>query len=295
MTEFQGYLKKKRYFEGWYFKHVQNGRMLAFIPGIQLDASGRGSAFLQVLTDRGAHQCEYPLSDFHVRRSGLGIKVGESVFTARGAKLSLQTDGLSCTGTLRYGPMTPLHGDIMGPLRFVPFLQCNHGIRSLWHTVDGHVRVNGEDYVFDKGEGYIEKDWGRSFPRSYVWAQCGGLGRGRSVTVAAADVPLGPVHLPGCIAVVQDGGEQIRFATYRGGRIMRMDPHSVLLRQGKDYLSVCVEEGGAGHALRAPKGGEMSRTVRERPLCPARIRFYRDEKLIFDERGRMASFEYAAE
>ncbi len=159
MTEFQGYLKKKRYFEGWYFKHVQNGRMLAFIPGIQLDASGRGSAFLQVLTDRGAHQCEYPLSDFHVRRSGLGIKVGESVFTARGAKLSLQTDGLSCTGTLRYGPMTPLHGDIMGPLRFVPFLQCNHGIRSLWHTVDGHVRVNGEDYVFDKGEGYIEKDW----------------------------------------------------------------------------------------------------------------------------------------
>ena len=40
---FQGNLKKKNYFEGWYFKHVaQNGKhVFSFIPGISLTQNDR--------------------------------------------------------------------------------------------------------------------------------------------------------------------------------------------------------------------------------------------------------------
>jgi hypothetical protein len=41
--QFQGYGKKKRYFEGWYFKVVSKDEAAAFavIPGVAMDETGR--------------------------------------------------------------------------------------------------------------------------------------------------------------------------------------------------------------------------------------------------------------
>ncbi|MEZ4893124.1 MAG: tocopherol cyclase family protein [Saprospiraceae bacterium] len=37
-----------------------------------------------------------------------------------------------------------------------------------------HLRfltINGEELDFTGGKGYMEKDWGRSFPSAYFWMQ----------------------------------------------------------------------------------------------------------------------------
>lgn len=36
---------------------------------------------------------------------------------------------------------------------------------------DGSITINNKNIAFDNGVGYIEKDWGSSFPKSYIWCQ----------------------------------------------------------------------------------------------------------------------------
>lgn len=40
------------------------------------------------------------------------------------------------------------------------------------HSLQGELVWNDQPIDFDQGIGYIEKDWGSSFPATYVWAQC---------------------------------------------------------------------------------------------------------------------------
>jgi len=48
---FQGWRKKRRYFEGWYYKIVNKdeSKAFAFIPAIAIDDNGRKHSFIQVL------------------------------------------------------------------------------------------------------------------------------------------------------------------------------------------------------------------------------------------------------
>ena len=59
----------------------------------------------------------------------------------------------------------------MGWYSFVPFMECNHGIVSVNHDLYGEISVNGNVIDFNNGKGYIEKDWGVSFPEAWIWIQ----------------------------------------------------------------------------------------------------------------------------
>ena len=59
----------------------------------------------------------------------------------------------------------------MGPFSFVPFMECYHGIISMDHSIIGELSIKGKKVDFTSGRGYIEKDWGHSFPIGYVWMQ----------------------------------------------------------------------------------------------------------------------------
>ena len=39
------------------------------------------------------------------------------------------------------------------------------------HTVNGVLMINNEEIDINNGKGYIEKDWGTSFPKKYIWIQ----------------------------------------------------------------------------------------------------------------------------
>lgn len=288
MRNFHGDRGHGAFFEGWYLKHQKGGRMLALIPAYHRDAAGRPSASLQVVTGDRAWAADFPASRFRVAGDKFAVAVGESRFTAFGAELNVAAEGLRLTGVLRYGPFTPLEGDIMGPFRFVPGLQCRHGVLSLAHRLEGAVELNGEVWDFTGGTGYIEKDWGRSFPSSYLWTQCGWPGS--CVVAAVADVPLGPGRITGCICAVRHGGREYRLATYRGARVEARESGYLRVRQGGDILEAELL-GGTGLDLRAPQRGSMTaRTIRERPAARVRCDFRRDGKLLFSHVG-LGGFE----
>jgi len=225
---YQGSLRRPGRFEGWYFKTVSadGSESIALIPGVARPEDGPGHAFVQVIRSNGATSYfEYPLSEFWTSPRSFELEVGGSRFSETGISLDLAGEGGHFVGELALGewsrwPVGMFAPGAMGPYRFAPFMECYHGVLSMAHSVDGIVESSSGQMVFRNARGYAEKDWGRSFPSAWVWAQCNSFADpGVSVMVSVARVPWLRSAFTGLIAGVLVEGRLFRFATYTGTRL----------------------------------------------------------------------------
>lgn len=288
--------KRGPYFEGWYLKHqTEAGSALALIPALHIDRAGRRSASLQIITDDQTWFLEYPSTAFRASEQAFRVQLGQSLFCGQGLRLHVEGKGLSLHGILCYGAFTSLGSHIMGPFRFLPGMECSHGVISMGHSLEGILALNGKRVDFSGGRGYIETDRGRSFPSTYLWTQCAWQEpRHSSLMLSVAAIPLAAGHFTGCICAVLYDGREYRLATYRGARVEQWSGAGAVIRQGKYRLAVELLE-GRGCPLRAPVEGGMSRTIRESLCAAVRYRFWDGERLLFEHTDRRASFEYADE
>lgn len=278
----------KDYFCGWYFKCQSDRRTLAVIPSVHI-SGGKKSCSVQLISDDEAWNARFPFEDFSEAKDGFNICVNGNRFGESGMSLDLNAPGCRAKGCVRFGKLSPIRYDIMGPFRFLPFMECRHSVLSMEHTVTGNVRINGTDYRFDDGVGYIEGDRGRSFPKEYAWAQCN-FGDG-SVMLSVADIPVGLLRFTGVIAVVMWRGKEYRLATYLGGRAVKIKNGEIVIRQGGAVLTARLLE-RRERALLAPENGAMSRTIRESASCRASFRFRHGTHTLFSFDTSRASFEY---
>ena len=281
-----------RWFEGWYFKQQAGKNMLALIPAYHIDGAGNRTGSLQVITPDRSWYVPLPGSAVTFSRKPLVVRADGNVFSLRGIELNVRHEDVTVSGRLCFTGITEPRGDIMGPFRFVPFMECRHSVFSLGHNVSGSVTVNGTSYNFDGGTGYTEGDRGRSFPKRYVWAHCSWQDGGNcSLMLSAADVrPFGR-DFTGIIGFVRFRGWEYRLATYRGARILSMGNGTLLVRQGDRTLAARLLE-SSHRALRAPADGEMVRLVKESLCCRARFTMTEKNEVLFDFESDRASFEY---
>jgi len=267
--------------------------MLALIPGMSITEAGEKSAFIQVITDEGTANVPYPYSEFAASTNWLEVRIGNSYFSERGVKIDICGKDIELRGSARYGIPTYLKYDIMGPFGKLPFMECYHGVVSLFHIFKGEFILNGNNLSMEHGVGYIEKDWGKSFPKNYLWVQCNYFGGRRiSVMASVADIPILGKYFRGCICAVYIDGREYRMATYNGVRILRCDGSGLELKRGGLYLKVELKQ-SSPHPLFAPQMGEMHRVIHENAACRARFYFARDDEVLLDMESEKASFEYA--
>jgi len=98
---FQGSLRRRNYFEGWYFKHVSADRkqVWSFIPGISLTREN-SHAFIQALNGRtgDSYVFEYGLETFSASSRELALRLGTSAFTTGGIRLDAYQTISLCEG-----------------------------------------------------------------------------------------------------------------------------------------------------------------------------------------------------
>ena len=269
---------KQKGFEGWYFKHQKGDQLLAFIPGV-----AESGAFIQLLTQEGARQFE--ISNWAVRNDM--IRADRCRFSRLGCHIELP----GIRGEIAYGPLTPLSSDIMGLFRFLP-MECRHGVLSMAHTLEGGVTVDGHPYNFDGGLGYLEKDSGTSFPRSYLWMQCSDFPQPCSMMISIAHIPFCGASFRGCICAILYRGKEYRLATCRGVRIRSFTPEHICLSQGSLTLELEISPSHAGHPLRAPQRGKMSDTIRESCNAHLHARLTQRKRTILDLQSSHAVYEF---
>jgi tocopherol cyclase len=222
------------FFEGWYLKLVdaKGQYKLAVIPGISQDQDReQAHCFIQILDGhRGsATYHRFPLDAFVALRDTFDVRIGPNHFGSTGMTLDLDDLGSRIVGQVAFRgvhpwPVTPLNPGAMGPFAYLPWMECYHGVMSFDHALDGTLLVDGEPMVWDGGRGYIEKDWGRSFPKAWIWMQSNHFDSpGTSLMASVAIIPWLGSTFRGFMVGLWHHGRLLRWATYTGARIERLE------------------------------------------------------------------------
>jgi hypothetical protein len=272
---FQGNLSNKQYFEGWYFKHVSKNKehVYSFIPGISLNPENP-HAFIQVIdgVTGNTKYIEYPLSSFSFSKNYFKVQVGDSVFTTDSMLLNIDSPLIKVSGRLGYSgsvkyPASLLSPGIMGWYSFVPYMECKHGVVSVLHRIDGSLIINGEQLDFSGGKGYIEKDWGKSFPESWIWFQSNNfMNSDASIMMSIAKIPWLGSYFTGFLGFLYFKGTFYPFSTYHKSKITALklaDEKLTISFEGKKFKLTVIATLQNSGILLAPKSGKMSRRIKE--------------------------------
>lgn len=302
--EFQGWGMKSRYFEGWYFKIVDPSEKYAFavIPGVAMDGNGNKQAFIQVLDGKlqSAAYHKFGFDEFKALPGTFEITIRDNYFSEKEMRIDLP--GLK--GELLFSRNVPWPGKwyspgIMGPYTFAPFMECYHGVVSMDHVITGSLLVGGREVDFSGGRGYMEKDWGRSFPGAYIWMQSNHFSEpGISLKASVARIPWVTGSFTGFIAGLWLNGELFRFTTYNGTKLLRSKANGssvAITMENRRYRLELEADRDRATGLASPIRGFMDGRIEESMTSVVRVKLMdaRSGQLLLDDIGRNAGLEVA--
>lgn len=301
---YQGWGKTSRYFEGWYFKllNKDGSEAFAIIPGIAMDEHGNKQSFIQVLDGKrkSARYHKFSFEDFSADKNAFQISIGNNFFSPNSIKLDIE----ELQGELRFSnnipwPKSIWSPGIMGPFSFVPFMECYHGIVSMNHEIAGQLLVNGISIDFNGGKGYLEKDWGKSFPSSYIWLQTNHFSEENiSLKCSVAKIPWLGSSFIGFIAGFWWKDRLIRFTTYNQSTRKKTYAdikHVIIALENKQYLLEIYALRDAPTALASPILGLMDGRIEETMNAVVHVTLTEKKsgKVVFDDKGLHAGLEVA--
>ena len=296
---FQGNKKKRKYFEGWYFKMVaeDGSSILSVIPGISLSSDGKEKhAFIQIINGVTAQTSYYsfPIGEFSFSKKEFAIKIGDNYFSKDRIVLNLKDNDSAVSGevemfnSVKYTSDRLINPGIMGWYRFVPFMECYHGVVSLTHNLKGKLIVNDELFDFNNGKGYIEKDWGSSMPSAWIWMQSNHFNSvSSSFMLSIADIPWLGKSFTGFLDFFYFNNKIHHFTTYRSSKLeLEIDDSDILnikIKNKKNAFIINARSNNAG-MLKAPAGGSMDRRIPESIDAMLKI-------IMLDKKGNIVSVD----
>ncbi len=306
---FQGRKKKDHYFEGWYFKAVSSDGLytVAFIPGISINKKDPHS-FIQVFISEGkdndvklkTNYFRFPINEFKDEISPFSIWIGKNHFSMETVSVDLKNDDFRLSGSFEISNIQPIKKtffdpNIMGPFAYLSFMECYHGIISMNHLVNGSLKYLDKTIPFENAKGYIEKDWGRSFPKKYIWIQSNHFeNENTSFMFSYATIPFMIFSFKGLIVNLLYEGKEYRFATYNGARIKEKkilgNEVQIRLKKGRTLLEVYAKS-DKQIDLKSPKKGMMIEQIKEGLSGTVEIKLYHKSKLIYSDKGIHAGIE----
>lgn len=303
---YHGHRRRPPFFEGWYFKLVDASATAryAVIPGIFLsDDPAQHHAFVQVLdgTSGQASYHRYPAEDFQAATDRFELHLGPNRFSLSALHLDIDDEQRRVTADVRLGtltpwPVRPWSPGVMGPYAFIPRMECNHGVLSFDHRLDGHLTIDDAAIDLGGGRGYLEKDWGAAFPAGYVWMQSNHFATvGTSLVASIAIVPWRRSAFPGFLVGLRHDGTLHRFATYTGARTESLrladDRIDWTIADRHRRLTIRAHRAAAGLLL-GPTRERMESRVGETMLAEIEVRLEnRRTRTVLEGSGRHAGLE----
>jgi hypothetical protein len=306
---FQGTYQNSKYFEGWFFKLIdpQRKTILAIIPGIFYGTNiNISKAFVQIFwgNKNKMYFFEYPIKLFKASHNKFYFNIGDNFFSDREIYLKLDSKEISISGKLQFvnlkkWPNKLYSPGAMGPYSFAPFMQCNHDVISMNHSIKGKLKIDEKIYDFEHGRGYIEKDWGKSFPDAYVWVQCNHFSDSEvSLFASIAKIPWINGSFRGFIIGFLYKNKIYRFATYTGAKIEYLkieDSYAEFEVKDNQHILHVKANRTKGVILHAPYNEKFLQRASESLISKVEVKFWQinntEKKLIFHDSGNPAALD----
>lgn len=291
--------KYKNYFEGWYFKNTNKEKGISFIPRINIE-NNISKAFVQVITNNTSYFIDYDIKDFKFSYEPFEIKIGKNFFSKERIHIDIEDKDLKIFGDVKYSNIKNIrtnfmNPNIMGPFSFIPFMECNHAILCMQNNVNGVININDYEINFANDIGYIEKDWGTSFPKSYLWCQGNNFKKtNASFMISIADIPFKMFNFRGTICVLLIDNKEYKFTTYNNTKILKYEVSdnslNISLKKGEFHLNI-KSKLNKGQKLTAPVKGKMSKDIYESITSLVTITLMRKNTIIFSDTSSNCGLE----
>ena len=302
-STYHGTRQKPPFFEGWYFKMVSadEKHKIAIIPGVILGNDAH--AFVQVIdgSDGNTEYFTFPFEQFQADFPHFRVAIGGNQFDSSHLSVNIEQPEGQLAGEVTFGklnpwPVTFLSPGVMGWFAWVPKMECYHGVLSFDHSLQGKLTLNGKEMDFTGGRGYIEKDWGKSFPAAWVWFQTNHFKNATAcITGSVAIIPWLGNSFKGFIVGFWLDGKLHRFTTYRNSKIESLkitDDHVAWVLRNRTHRLRLNARRAQGGLLRGPTPQDMGGRVMETLSASIDLRLETLQgDLLFEGTGENAGLE----
>lgn len=306
---YHGKNKTKNFFEGWYFKISDESgeHVLAFIPGVSLGSSDEYShSFLQIVngTENKYDYLKYETNSFKCSEDKLDLEVHDNNFSLDGLSLNVVEENISISGSIEFNsvlkwPDTFLNPGSMGFYNYLTFMECYSQVCALDISLSGALNINGEDVSFENGKGYIEKNWGREFPYSWIWVQANNFEKkDASITCSIGRVPFLNTTFKGFLIGLSVGDQFYEFTTINRSKfkIVETDCGVNIDCENKNHiLEIRVLTNKSTFiTLNGPRDGDMIPLVDESlsGVVSVKLIAKKDNNVLFEGTSIAAGVEY---
>lgn len=227
---YHGIGKNSNFFEGWYFKIVDKDNLykFAFIPGIYFgQKKSENHSFIQII-DSSSNEYKYIRFNenaFKFNNKNFKIGIRSNIFSLDKINLDLKYKNKAIKGSLSFKNTIRWKGNLLNPgsmgfYNYLSFMECYSQVCILNGDIIGKLQINGDLVDFTGGKVYIEKNWGKSFPRSWVWIQSNSFKNPTvSVTCSLATIPFPIRNFRGFLIGVTIDNEFYKFTTINKSKL----------------------------------------------------------------------------
>ena len=145
--------------------------------------------------------------------------VGDSSFSLNEMNLNINQPNEKIFGTLSFHNITKWPDSIINPgsmgfYNYLGFMQCYSQVCAVDGHISGKLAINSETIDFTGGKLYIEKNWGKAFPYSYIWLQGNSFAESEaSVTCSIGHIPLSIKSFIGFLIGIKVKGDFYKFTS----------------------------------------------------------------------------------
>lgn len=265
-SSLRGNFERSKFFEGWFQKvfSTQHNASFLFIYGYATRNSNDKFGFLQVLIPNQTPEIVYfPKDEVSCDVDHHIFRMGNNMFTTESIRVSTSDLGIDLK-LLNTHPVRSFKNS-MGYTYYIPNLPCYHSVLNISQTVSGEIQHKGQCYVLDNEMGYLEKNWGASFPERYFWVHAVDPNDpGVSLLFSRAEIMwLGKTFIKHVGHLRFDGNQidlrELKNFTF-SNIINSPENQTIQIRSVSVQLDIAIKF-GTNVLFQGPKGGELSRVI----------------------------------
>jgi hypothetical protein len=280
----RGTFERNKFFEGWFQKVYSKAHKASFILiyGYATHNSDDEFGFLQVLIPNQVPELVYfPKNEVSCDIEKHIFRMGNNLLTTELIRIDI--NGLRIDLNLKSSQPFRTFKNSMGYTYFIPNLPCYHSVLNTAQSVSGEIQHKGLCYTLDHEMGYLEKNWGTTFPESYFWVHAIDPNNPAiSLLFSRAKIVwLGKTYIKHVGYFCFDG-QQIELRELKNFSVSNSnlgpENRSIQIRSASAHLDLALEY-GREVLFKGPKDGALSRIIQHQTDASIKV------SLIYENRS----------
>ncbi|MFW5865305.1 MAG: tocopherol cyclase family protein [Candidatus Izemoplasmataceae bacterium] len=184
----------------------------------------------------------------------------------------------------------------MGFLEKLP-LECYQEVLYLDAHLEGIITINGETKNL-LGHSYMEKTYGKNFPKRWFWLQANNVKDAFSFTLAGGSVPTLFFTKFGFFIIIKYHEKEYAFGTYNFAKLKveKVGEHVYFtVKKGTYKITITAYLKNPVNLVGPSKGGNMNLDVLESIESTMTLQFYHHKNLLYEGEFSHAGFEWMYE